>query len=225
MAYERAVIFDLDGTLIDGSEGVLYQLSMLRQEFGGGPPLTAAEALDIIHHTSGVPVRMLAALLGTEAPDVLGRATDRHGELIAASGHLFKSFDGAETLLEQLQDAGYGIGAFTARDHRMLNEPTFQRLEQYFDMVVSTEDVKRPKPDPEGVHKILGKLSVAPESALLVGDAAADILCAKAAGLHASIGITHGFGSIESLEEAGADYLVNSLPEVWPLLQELPLAA
>jgi HAD superfamily hydrolase (TIGR01509 family) len=54
-------------------------------------------------------------------------------------------------------------------------------LEGYFDLVVSSLDVKRPKPDPESLLKILGHFDLAPHEAIYIGDSKIDELAARAA--------------------------------------------
>jgi phosphoglycolate phosphatase-like HAD superfamily hydrolase len=71
--------------------------------------------------------------------------------------------------------------------------------------------VKRGKPHPEGLDRLLERLSVKPDQTIMVGDAAPDIQAGRAAGVAATIGVTHGFGTHEELQAAGADYLIDSL--------------
>jgi phosphoglycolate phosphatase len=71
--------------------------------------------------------------------------------------------------------------------------------------------VKRGKPHPEGLDRLLERLSVKPDQTIMVGDAAPDIQAGRAAGAAATIGVTHGFGTRTELQSASADYLLDSL--------------
>ena len=87
------------------------------------------------------------------------------------------------------------------------------------DMFVTKNDVQKPKPDPEGVHKILAAFNFSPDQAAMVGDTEADIGASKNAGLACTIGVTHGFGTEEWLRENGADHIVGHLSEIVPIIK------
>ncbi len=76
--------------------------------------------------------------------------------------------------------------------------------------VVTCEEVTKTKPDPEGILKLLDDLNVEPDEVVVLGDHPVDMYAAHAAGLH-SIGISHGFGTIADLKEAGAVQIVDDL--------------
>lgn len=87
-------------------------------------------------------------------------------------------------------------------------------------LVVTSDDVKATKPDPEGIHQILEQLSLKPDEAVMVGDLPADIEAGKKAGV-LTIGTSHGFGTQEELESVGADKTVGSLAELRAFLENL----
>lgn len=86
--------------------------------------------------------------------------------------------------------------------------------------VVTSDDVKATKPDPEGVEKTLKILDVKPQEAVMIGDLPADIAAGKKASV-LTIGISHGFGTQEELEAAGADKVVGSLAELKAFIENL----
>lgn len=86
--------------------------------------------------------------------------------------------------------------------------------------VVTSDDVKATKPNPEGIDKVLKHLSVKADQAVMVGDLPVDIVAGKKAGLF-TIGISHGFSSKEELEAAGADKVVDSLAELQAFIENL----
>jgi phosphoglycolate phosphatase-like HAD superfamily hydrolase len=86
--------------------------------------------------------------------------------------------------------------------------------------VVTSDDVKVTKPDPEGVEKVLKNLGIKSEEAVMVGDLPADIIAGKKAGV-LTVGISHGFGKQEELEAAGADKVVGSLAELKAFIETL----
>lgn len=86
--------------------------------------------------------------------------------------------------------------------------------------VVTSDDVKATKPHPEGIEKVLKKLGVKPDEAVMVGDLPADVIAGKKAGV-LTIGISHGFGTQKELEAAGADKVVGSLAELKAYIENL----
>lgn len=83
--------------------------------------------------------------------------------------------------------------------------------------VVTSDDVAATKPDPEGLQQVLKQLDVKPAEAVMVGDLEADIAAAKKAGV-LPVGISHGFGTTEELEAAGAHRVVGNLAELQAFL-------
>ncbi len=86
--------------------------------------------------------------------------------------------------------------------------------------VVTSDDVATTKPDPEGLLKALKELGVQPTEAIMVGDLAADISAGKDAGV-LTVGISHGFGTVEELKKAGADEVVGNLAELQSFIASL----
>ncbi len=84
-------------------------------------------------------------------------------------------------------------------------------------MVISANDVQHHKPDPEPVQVILNQLGVAPEEALVVGDASYDILMGCNAGCR-TCGVTYGNQTADELRVAGADYLIDDFADLLRLL-------
>ncbi len=84
--------------------------------------------------------------------------------------------------------------------------------------IVTCDDVKNTKPDPEGVIKALKELGIEPDEAIVMGDLDVDIKAGIGAGV-ASIGLAHGFGTPADLQAAGAIRVVNELGEVMSLVE------
>ena len=116
---------------------------------------------------------------------------------------LISLFPGIRHLLQDLNSSGCKLGILTQKDREFkiegLCSGAASELDELgaaslFSVVIGSEDVFHHKPDPEGVALALDRLGVLPKDALMVGDSAADILAAKAAGCpscHATWGL-HG---------------------------------
>lgn len=208
-----AVIFDMDGTIIDSREIVLGAFKHVLEEFG--------EKYD--EKTVSVHV---GKLLENTYKDLLPKhdvaaLADLHRSWQHDNKHLLKKFDGLDSFLAKIKGEGIKLGIFTsatrARADLALNG---LGIREYFSAVICGDDVVRPKPDKEGVITVCRLLSVTLEETVLVGDAEHDILSGKRAGV-LTIGVTHGFGTKEALERAGAEHIVGSLTELSDKLESL----
>lgn len=116
--------------------------------------------------------------------------------------------------LKTLHEHGLQLAICSSRGRPTLEGfvKTFH-LEHYVSMVVSANDVEHHKPHPEPVQKILAALGVAPEEAVVVGDASYDILMGRAAGCR-TVGVTYGNQSADDLRAAGADHLIDDFADL-----------
>ncbi len=202
----EAVIFDMDGVLIDSRE-MIYQamehVLLDRRVLG----ITREDIAEV----TGKPIAEMYRLLapGHDPAELEGLHLAHHEQNI----HLLRGFDEAHAALQQLTDMHYSLGVFTG-----FNELTYGRLDQfglreYFQEIVETTQYTKHKPDPEGLLLCIDKLSTTADKVVYIGDGKSDMLAGKAAGVHKTIGITQGFSSAEALMDAGADAIVDSLTE------------
>jgi phosphoglycolate phosphatase len=84
---------------------------------------------------------------------------------------------------------------------------------RYFDVIVTADDVQRPKPDPECVNTILETLRCSRHGTILVGDTQTDILTAKNAGI-ATCAVSYGIGTLEELKACEPDFIVGNILEL-----------
>lgn len=115
--------------------------------------------------------------------------------------------------LKQMHDKGCILTIATSRGYKSAAEfiKNFH-LDDIITFIIAAEDVKHAKPDAEPVEKTLKHYGLKPEDAVVIGDTHFDILMGRNAGC-ATIGVTYGNGSRESLVEAGADYVVDDFAE------------
>jgi phosphoglycolate phosphatase-like HAD superfamily hydrolase len=181
----RAVIFDLDGTLVDSMPLVLqafaHALAPFRPELGIG---------DIFQRLGGPPARTLLELTGDEAN--AAEALRRFDGFGTGNWGLVEPFHGMHGLLAALQGRGLALAVWTGRD-RVGTQAILAAhgLERYFTAVVCGDDFSTHKPHPEGLAAILQRLGVGPDEALYAGDADADVLGGVDAGVR-TILIRHG---------------------------------
>ena len=212
MAKLKAILFDLDGTLRDTRELIYSALDHAFTELGLPSP-TVEELAPYVHHHSFVHKQF--------APDVTLEDFEQvYGAKVEQMLPGVQLYEQAAETLEQLQAAGYKLAIVTAarsapqgvQDHG---------IDTYLSTLVSARDITKHKPDPEGTKLALERLHVAPEEAIMVGDMPTDTQAGQAAGLLATVGVTHGLGSKEALQAAGTDYIIGSLGELPAVIKKI----
>ncbi len=123
-------------------------------------------------------------------------------------------FAGVKETLASLKEQGVTLTIASSRNNPSLYL-LLERLgiKEYFSYIVGGDDIEHFKPHPEAVLKTLADLKVSPERALVVGDMPVDIGMGKGAGTF-TCGVTFGNSCREDLLEAGADYVVDTFPEI-----------
>jgi phosphoglycolate phosphatase len=125
---------------------------------------------------------------------------------------------GAAQALSQLRKRGLAVALIT-RNCRAASEIVLRELREY-DLLLTRDDVPRPKPDPDHVHRCLAVLGRRPANAAMVGDHDFDMQAGRAAGVQVCIGVRTGSSADSSLLKAGADVVLDSLADLPDWLQK-----
>ncbi|WP_180186337.1 HAD family hydrolase [Acinetobacter sp. YH01008] len=219
----KAVLFDLDGTLIDTAADFIRIIQqMCREE--GRMPVEPELIRTQVSEGARAMVKLVYPELELEDPVFLQhrqRFLDRYGADIAVDTDLF---DGMYPLLEQLeaQDIPWGI---VTNKPRWLSEALLKalNLSERCAVLVCPEDVTRTKPDPEPMYLAAKQLNLAAEDCIYIGDHPRDI----DAGRHAKMPtILAAYGYLplqykDDLTAWQADYIVNTVAELQQLIQTL----
>ena len=215
MANIQAVVFDIDGTLLDTREFIFRAYEYAIAKHGYPVPNRS-----LIADQAGRRIEECYAVLVPDA-DVEALIADH---IAFQNGHidLTYAFDGAEQLVAELKAKGLKVVLWTSRRAHVVT--ALERCgfaQDSFDAIVDATMVDVGKPDPQGLFFGLGIVNVDPAHAVMVGDAPVDIDAGKRAGVAATIAVTHGFSTRDQLVAAGPDYIVDSLPELSPIVHVL----
>jgi len=205
-----AVLFDLDGTLIDSGAIILASFrhatqTVLRRE------IPDAELAALV---GGSNIHDQMRSIDAAQVEELVRVYREHNEPLHDE---LEAFEGIEHVLAQLKREGRRLGIVTAKRRKTV-ELAFAvlPLERYFDVVVTSDMTERHKPDPEPVLTALERLGVGPAEAAFVGDSPFDVASGKAAGVFT---VAVAWGNIHPIENlAEADVLVESPAQLLEIL-------
>jgi len=207
------LLFDLDGTLTDSTEGILGCLVYAIERMGFEVPEDTNKFL-------GPPIRQsFAEFLGMNGEQV-DEAVRIFRERYSDTG-LFENrvYDGITGMLERLKNGGKRLMVATSKP-QVYAVRIFERfgLAQYFEIVGGAElDGSRDYKD-QVIEYVLAKAGITDRSTvLMIGDRRQDVLGAHKTGLKC-MGILWGFGSMEELTQAGADYIARTPQEAADML-------
>lgn len=173
----QALLFDLDGTLLDAFEQ--YALSLIAALKHFHLPTPSRERVRELMGSAGEYALLSLGVL----PEQLPEAQRRWVEWAQAIAHLARPFPGVVPLLKRLRAAGYRLGIVTSRPHRSVEiTPSAVELASLVDLLVARDDTVEGKPHPEPVLYALNRLALAPGQAAYVGDAHYDIEAGRRAG-------------------------------------------
>ena len=201
-----AVLFDLDGTLMDTDDQAVEKLAHRLQRLRWPRPHRAARRFVMTAETPGNALMTLVDVLGLDTP--LAAFTDQlHRWRGLRARANFRIIADAEKMLAELRGR-YRLAVVTTRG---LND-TEAFLGQYdlrdiFDALVTRESTWRLKPHPAPVRRAAQLLEVPVERCAMVGDTTVDVKSARRAGAWA-VAVLCGFGEREELELAGAHVIL-----------------
>lgn len=210
-----AVVFDLDGTLLDTAPDLCGTLNELLTE----------------HGRATMPLDRLRPLIGDGAAKMVERGFAASGEVPADMTGLVRRFielyearidaetqpfPGVIACLDRLRAAGAKLGVCTNKTTR-LTETLLASLDltAYFPVVVGGDGPAR-KPDPRHLLAVVERLGVAPTATVMVGDSINDVAAAKAAGIKV-VAVTFGYTTTPAME-LGADAVIDTYADLPRLL-------
>jgi phosphoglycolate phosphatase len=209
----RAVIIDLDGTLLDTATDLANAVNLMLEDLG-----QASLSEDLIATFVGKGAEMLVhrALGGhvqaraEPALHALGlSAFYRHYEV--QNGLTARAYDGVHEGLQAMRAAGLRLVCVTNKPQRYA-EPLLERcgLSGHFEFVLGGDALPRKKPDPLPMLHAAQRLGVAPEHTVAIGDSINDALAARAAGMRVFV-VPYGYNEGHDVHALDADAVVASL--------------
>lgn len=206
---QKAVFFDLDGTLTDSGEGIINCATLALEHFG--LPVPSREEMGVF---VGPPLDQTFIQFGVPEDQAMEAVRIFRSRYLVVGKYENHPYPGIHTLLESLKKQGHRLFVATSKP-----EETAVDILHKFELAQYFEEICGASFDHSRLHKadviayLLSKIGT-PENILMVGDTEFDVLGAAAHGIP-TIGVAWGYGKVEAMKEAGAVAIANTMDELF----------
>lgn len=213
---KKAVIFDLDGTLLDTLDDIADSINAMLNEYGY-PNISRERVRAIIG--SGAKKLIADALPEKLSDEEFIKRLETYNRIYNASGSpKTKLFGGIKEVLSELKHRGYRLAVLSNKPQHSTDKVAEKYLSGLdFDFIGGQSDKIKCKPDPAGALYVLDKLGVKPENAYLVGDGETDVLAAINAGI-TGIAALWGNRTKEQLKSAGGTIFADTPKDILKII-------
>ena len=217
----KAVIFDLDGTLLNTIEDITDSLNIALSACGFRPRTVEETKMYV---GSGVKILIQRALSETASTERQFNCVKARylREYSVRQTVKTKAYGGLITAIDKLRSMGVKTAVLSNKPH----QDTLKTVEHFFtldrfDIVLGQRDGAPAKPDPATLYDIMKTLGAAKEECLFVGDSDVDMNTANNAGIK-KIGVLWGFRDRSVLEANNADYIVDTPENIVRIVKKGP---
>ncbi|MGM0876742.1 MAG: pyrophosphatase PpaX [Bacillota bacterium] len=207
----NTLLFDLDGTLINTNELIIE--SFLHTLNSYYPNKYKRE--DVLPFIGPTLYDTFASINQDKMEEMVIAYRkfnhEQHDDLVTEYETVFET-------IKTLKEQGFKLGIVTTKIRDTVNMGLkLTKLDQFFDVVVTLDDVENAKPDPEPVLKALEQLGSSPDEAIMVGDNHHDVLAGKNAGTKTA-GVSWSIKGREYISSYHPDYLLEKMSDLLPIV-------
>ena len=215
MVDKKNILFDLDGTIIDPKEGITKGVQFSLQAFG-----VQVDDRDTLTPFIGPPLRESYKIFYGFSDQEAELAIGKYREYFAPKG-IYENvlYEGIVELFEKLKKAGKVLIIATSKPtvyaQRILE---YHNIGDYFSFVGGCELDGRRSTKGEVIQYVFENMKITdPKSAIMIGDREHDVIGAQEVNMD-SIGVCYGYGGLEELTNAGANYIAKDVKELSNIL-------
>ena len=203
----EGIIFDIDGTLTATNELIFATFNHVTKKYLDRT-YTPDEITKFFGPTEDVIIKELMKDKYEEA------MKDYHDFYESNHDKMVHAYDGIVELVKELNQNDIRLSIYTGKG-RKTSETTLKQigLYDYFDMIVTGDDIKDHKPSPEGIEKFIDQFDLPRDKVLMIGDAPADIKAARASGIKIASVLWDSYAKDKVLAMS-SDYYFNSVDEL-----------
>ena len=200
------IIFDVDGTLTSTNDLIFESFRYISKKYFNKNP-SNNEIMSLFGPTENV-------ILKEWSGDNYEKVKDDYYNFYSDNHHMAKLYPGIKEILDFLKSKKVLLSIFTGKG-REAAEITLKKLKifDYFDLVVTGDDVINHKPSAEGINKFIDKFSLAKKKVLMIGDSPSDIKAARSAGVKIASAIWDSYVKKEVLQ-SGSDYIFREVKDL-----------
>ncbi len=210
----KAIIFDLDGTLVNTSRDIQATLNCSLNQYG----LRELSLGSIIKFVGDGAEKLVERAVGDRTDLVQKVYKDFSVRYANCSNELSALYPFEEETLNKLKKSGVKLALLTNKPQAATNRVYDKFLAKFgFCIVLGQTEYYPLKPNPASTMAILQRLDATADECVFVGDGEADIKCARAAGLKC-ISALWGFRTREELLDAGAEIFAEDYKELYKIL-------
>ncbi|WP_018150167.1 HAD-IA family hydrolase [Leeia oryzae] len=203
------VVFDWDGTLMDSTAAIVQALQLAFERMGLPVPEKKA-----CQHVIGLGLIDAMAYLAPALAETDHKQIAVHyREAYFATSQTLVLYDGANALLDELEQQGYYLAVATGKSRRGLNEALeVSGLQNRFH-ATRCADESFSKPNPAMLFDVMDRVGVSSARTIMIGDTTHDLRMAEAAGT-AALGLTHGAHDLAALQAVPHLAILDDLPAI-----------
>ena len=221
MNHSPALIFDLDGTLVDTAPDLLGALNVVLARIGRRP-VTRTDLRHLVGHGTHTMVREALSITGGPLDDaqcarLVNDCVDYYREHIADES---RPFPGVEETLARFRSEGARLAVLTNKPEE-LTDPLLDALDlpRYFGAVHGAGRFSYSKPDARVFHHVVDEIGGPGAGAIMIGDSTTDYMTGRAAGVPVIL-VTYGY-TPDSAETLGADAVTGDFARLPELVSEI----
>lgn len=212
----KAVIFDLDGTLLNSLIDIMDSVNFVLEEYN-----LPIHSLDEYKMFIGNGIEVLAkkSLKDNFSKVNFDKFLQRVRTIYSQRQiEKTKPYDGIIDMLVKLNKQGIKIAVLSNKPNeftQLVVSNFFNNIK--FDIILGSRENIPIKPNPQAVNEIIDFLKIEKENVVFVGDTSTDILTAKNANIK-SIGVSWGFRTVDELKKSGADYIIDKPNQLFSII-------
>jgi pyrophosphatase PpaX len=177
----KVIIFDMDGTLVSSLPVIYYCENEISRKY-----LKASISLEDVISKFGPPAHTIIADMTQNLPNaVQSRAISDYYECYRTNvPRRALVFPGISELLRKIRSAGRRLALFTGVEKNMMEYTLGPfKLSEFFEVRITADDIRKSKPDPEGINLALSRINASARESMYVGDSPADMIAGRRAGV------------------------------------------
>lgn len=207
-----AILFDVDGTIIDTTDAIIDSLKRVLIELTG-----EKYSDEELYVSLGITGNMTMDMFGVKEKEKAIELWDRY---FYEQYDKVSFFPNIPEMLGEVRSMGYLTGLVTSKTRSELSyERVLDTIIADFNVIVCADDAERPKPNPDPILKAMDILNISDSCAIYVGDSLYDLLAARSAGVSFGVAMW-GSKNPERLLELDPEYVFHDPMEVADLLRK-----